>query len=372
MKTEVASAPKRLFFIDAIRAWAILMMLQGHFVDGLLAHEYRNPEMPVYALWRYFRGVTAPVFFTVSGFIFTYLLVKAKQSNHSNPRVNKGFKRGLELVCYGYILRTNIFGLLKGKLYDSFFVIDVLHCIGLAIIGVLLIYTLTKRFNTAVFSSILLLIAIALFTYEPYYKLLDYSQLPKALANYVTKANGSVFTIIPWFGYTCIGGFMATIFYRYAAISNLYIKGITILIPVGLFLLFLSSPTFSFMAEHFGITILEAVANYNYLYIRLGDVCLAFAFFMLLENYVKHPTFLKIGQSTLSIYVIHFMILYGSFTGFGLYQTWNHQLTAIQVIFGAILFIVLVCSIALFYEKQKAPLFNTFHRVKNNVIKKLQ
>ena len=70
---------KRLYFIDAIRAFAILMMLQGHFIDTLLAIEYRDPDNIAYSTWLYFRGITAPVFFTISGLIFTYLLIKAKE-----------------------------------------------------------------------------------------------------------------------------------------------------------------------------------------------------------------------------------------------------------------------------------------------------
>ena len=71
----------RLFFIDAIRAWAILMMLQGHFVDGLLDNSFRDNSNMVYTTWKYFRGITAPVFFTVSGFIFTFLLVKVPEKD---------------------------------------------------------------------------------------------------------------------------------------------------------------------------------------------------------------------------------------------------------------------------------------------------
>ena len=95
---------KRLFFIDAIRAWAILMMLQGHFIDGLLDTVFRNPEGTFYSIWLYFRGITAPVFFTVSGFIFTYLLIKSQDSGWQNSRVKKGLKRGLQLLLIGLSL----------------------------------------------------------------------------------------------------------------------------------------------------------------------------------------------------------------------------------------------------------------------------
>ena len=42
---------KRLYFIDAIRAFAILMMLQGHFIDTLLAIEYRDANNLAFSTW---------------------------------------------------------------------------------------------------------------------------------------------------------------------------------------------------------------------------------------------------------------------------------------------------------------------------------
>ena len=83
---------KRLYFIDAMRAWAILMMLQGHFIDGLLDPIFRDDSNVFYSIWKYFRGITAPVFFTVSGFIFTFLLMKSPMQGFKNPRVKKGHR----------------------------------------------------------------------------------------------------------------------------------------------------------------------------------------------------------------------------------------------------------------------------------------
>ena len=66
-----------------------------------------------------------------------------------------------------------------------------------------------------------------------------------------------------------------------------------------------------------------------------------------------NATWLKIGQSTLSIYIIHFIILYGSFTGVGLYRFFNHSLNPYYVIPGAILFMIVCTFFALQYEKHK-------------------
>ena len=198
-----------------MRAWAILMMLQGHFIDGLLGDAFRDNADWGYSFWKYFRGITAPVFFTVSGFIFTYLLIRVPEKGLENPRIKKGIRRGLQLVFIGYLLRSNLFGILQGKLYDSFFLVDVLHCIGLSILGIIGIYLLTVHRKKFSLPAALVLTTCLLFAFEPVYKQMNFALLPDALANYFTKANGSVFTIIPWMGYTAFGGFLSVLFYRF-------------------------------------------------------------------------------------------------------------------------------------------------------------
>ena len=166
MKTNT----NRLFFIDSMRAWAILMMLQGHFVDGLLDPIFRDNGNPIFSTWLYFRGITAPVFFTVSGFIFTYLLIRTPQQGMENPRVKKGVRRGFQLLLIGYLLRMNLFGLLSGQIYDSFYVVDVLHCIGLSILAIIGIYVFSTNKSKFVFPAIMLGVTLLLFLFEPIYK----------------------------------------------------------------------------------------------------------------------------------------------------------------------------------------------------------
>ncbi|MCG8493553.1 MAG: DUF1624 domain-containing protein, partial [Sneathiellales bacterium] len=212
----------RLFFIDAMRAWAILMMLQGHFIDGLLDPIFRDPQSSVFSTWLYFRGITAPVFFTVSGFIFTFLLVRVPQKGLDNPRVKKGIRRGLQLLLIGYLLRLNLFGLFKGHIYGGFYLVDVLHCIGLSILCIIGVYLISINRKKFVFPLILVGITLLLFLFEPMYKQFTYGFLPNGISNYLTKANGSVFTIFPWLGYATIGGALAMLFTRFKNHRHLY------------------------------------------------------------------------------------------------------------------------------------------------------
>ncbi len=347
----------RLFFIDAMRAWAILMMLQGHFIDGLLDPIFRDKGNMVFNVWLYFRGITAPVFFTVSGFIFTYLLIRVPQKGFDNPRVNKGIRRGLQLLFIGYLLRSNFWALLfKGEIYNSFYLVDVLHCIGLSILALIGVYLLTINRKKYLFPLLLVGITLVLFLFEPIYKQWSFSFFPDVIANYFTKANGSVFTIIPWLGYTTLGAFISVMFTRFKDFKYLYPAAISIAVLMGFILIYLSSPTFIALYDWSGVELFNLIQTNNYLFIRLGNVFMVFAIFMLLREFMTNKTVLKLGAGTLSIYVIHFIILYGSFTGLGLYRFFNHSLAPNVVIPGAFLFMLACSYLALKYNRHEAEI----------------
>lgn len=346
----------RLFFIDTMRAWAILMMLQGHFIDGLLDPIFRDSSNTVYNVWLYFRGITAPVFFTVSGFIFTYLLIRVPENGMDNPRFAKGIRRGLQLLAIGYLLRLNLGGLLKGEIYNAFYLVDVLHCIGLSILGLIGVYVLTSKRKKYVFPLVLVSITLVLFLFERVYKDWSFAFLPSFIANYFTKANGSVFTIIPWFGYATLGGFISVLFTRFKNYRYLYPTAVSIALAVGYLLIYQSSNAFAGLYKWTGLELFNLILSNNYLFIRLGNVFVVFAIFMILRQFMTNKTVLNIGASTLSIYVIHFIILYGSFTGLGLYRFFNHSLSPEIVIPGAIAFMVACTFLALKYNRYEVSI----------------
>lgn len=322
----------RLDFIDVIRAFAICMMLQGHFVGGLLADRYRDDNNFIYWLWHYCTGITAPVFFTVSGFIFTFLLVKesdATKIGWQNPRVKKGIRRGLMLIGIAYFLRM------------SFQSVDVLHCIGLSLLLLITTYLLSYNRKAWVMPTILLSTTLLAFTFEPFYKSLTFDFLPLPIANYFTRAHGSFFPIFPWFGYVAFGGFMGYLFQRYKAHPHLYRNAILLFLTVGAFLLWASHYIVEQLYYINHATFFARLME-DFAYLRLGNVLLVFGFFALMRNVITSKLIKTIGQNTLSIYVIHCFVLYGSITSHGLLQHFGGSLKPYQVVLGAPAFIA-VC-----------------------------
>ena len=352
----------RLYFIDAVRAFAITMMLQGHFIDTLLDPVYRDQSYTLYNVWEYFRGNTAPTFFTISGLVFMYLLLKAKTKGNDGFRMRKGINRGLLLLFIGYTLRINFYDWFQGKFYTYFLVIDVLQCIGLALIMMVILYRLF-RWNSYVLSIVLVSIGCVIFVTEPLYRTLTLPNTPLVFANYMSKSNGSIFTIFPWFGYSAFGAFFATVFFRHVHRSSFKVLTIVTFFCLGIFLMFYSTWGLHELGDLTGKQLFHDSANYNYLFARLGDVLIVFGLFYTFEKYLMQSIISRIGEKTLSIYTIHFIIIFGSYIGIGLKHFFYKSLNPYQAIFGALLFIVTVCFISFHYVKTNAFIYGVFQKI---------
>lgn len=343
-----------------MRAWAILMMLQGHFIIGLLDKSFREDDNLLYSVWQYLRGMTAPIFFTVSGFIFTYLLLKNYSKGWKNPRVKKGIKRGIQLIIIGHLLRLYLPGLLHGKINSSFLKAHVLQCIGVSIVLIIGTYLLFYKKKERVLSISLFLICILSFLFKPVYDGWDFSFLPKLIANYFTTANGSVFIIFPWFGYAAFGGFLSTLFRRFSDKPNFYTRAIIISASLGYLLTHFSYKFLYTVKPFLSNTILENTHNGGYLFARLGNVLIVFAIFMLLRSVFEKKIVVKVGGNTLAIFVLHSIILYGSNLGIGFTKSYYQSLPPSIVIPGAILFMILITFLALAYDKYEKSLKKFF------------
>lgn len=334
------------------------MMLQGHFIDTMLHPIYRDQSHTVYKVWSYFRGITAPTFFTISGLIFLYLLLRAKAKDEDSFRIKKGVYRGLLLIAIGYVLRIDVFGWFRGDFNSYVLVVDVLQCIGVSLILLIVCYVIFKK-HLKILSIILVVLACVCFITEPLYSSLDLSHIPKVIANYMTKSNGSIFTILPWFGFTAFGGFLATVFFSHAHKNRFRLVTIILFFITGMLLINYSSWLLMQLYFWTDIELFKSVAYYNYLFTRFGNVLILFAIFYASEAFLKGSLIAKIGQKTLSIYVIHFIIIFGSFTGIGLKRFFYQTLNPVEATVGALGFVLVVCFISFNYVKTNTFIYKS-------------
>lgn len=369
---EIKPAPReRLKFIDMARSIAILLMLEGHFIGLTLNYSYRDNSDPFYFSWNFVRGFTAPMFFTVTGVVFVYLLTNNMQAGFfRNKRVTKGFKRSLELLFWGYLLQVNlqnIWDYLHGNVSDWVWAFHVLQSIGVGIALLLLIFGLFKLIGKGPLALYYFIAATALFSFYPYLKNLPEGSYmlegwPQIFQNMI-KGPNSVFPIVPWVAFTLYGGMVGALLNRFHHHVRKVWFPLTF-IGLGLALNLFGYAAFKFIDElsrelHFSEN-LDFVFN-AWLYGRLGQVLIVLGILMFIEKYfhIKDSLFIKVGQNTLPIYVVHVIVLYSGIFGIGLNHLIKESFNPLQAIASAIGFI----TVFVIFVKYLEPIEAAYNKV---------
>ena len=260
-------------------------------------------------------------------------------------RIRRSLIRSVDLLLWGYMLNLNIFRLFGGGYNWGFYSVNVLHCIGVGLIVISLLFLLVRALPSFVFAFFLLLVGLALFTFEPWVANYDWQIQNRFLLSWVSKETGSVFTPLPWVGYTCLGGFFGVLYAKlYTHDRGRYLL-LVLLFAIGVLLSSYSSKFFMDLFRAYDLSLFKDIAYNNYLYIRLGHALIIIGLFFIFEKLLSRlQTFNRIGQSTLNIYIVHYFILYGSVFGLGLVNYYRKALSPEFAIPGAIIFMI-VCTL---------------------------
>lgn len=339
----------RIIFIDLMRAFAVLMMVQGHTVDTLLADSYRTFDSPLFSFWFFMRGLTAPIFLFSSGTVFTYLFRMNKLPFSENPRAKKGLKRFLLLVGLAYFLRyptPYIFDFynVSASQWQTFFQVDVLHLIGFGILFLIGLLYLAEKFNlrdVLVFSTA----AFVAFSLYPLFSKIDWVKfLPLPIAGYLYQGTGSLFPLIPWIGFIFAGAVLGSYLAHNSEVFTTKRFSLNLLYMAFLFI------AISLIGNTLELAIYKQsnfwTTSPNLIFFRLGIVLLLNSGMSYLAIMVKKvpPIIFHIGRNTLPIYVVHLIILYGSAWTMGLWSIFAKSFSVWSTIGAAILMISLMIS----------------------------
>ena len=319
---------ERLIFIDALRGYAILMMLQGHTVGVVLQEKFRDPEYPAYLVWHYLTGLTAPVFFSAAGLIFAFLMARAEEVG--GARLKKGVRRGLWLMVLGWVLQfwppivVDMAHGDWGALARVFGKSHVLHAIGLSLIFMVGLWLLCGR-RGKVFAIVAVILAqLALLGGPAIERWQPEPGLGRVVGTFVAREY-AVFPIFPWVGYSLMGGALGVLAWKTKWYRRPRYFGM--LMGVGLVLMFgnqLITAGFWWLMGGLHPVDLDEFAGR---YWRAGEV----VFFTGLMGLVCHGIsrmkweetlpvriLTTCGKETLTIYFLHVFVVYSVVFGVGL------------------------------------------------------
>ena len=349
-----------------MRAFAVLMMVQGHTVHTFLDNSVRNSESLFYVVWNTMRGFTAPIFMFTAGVVFTYLLFYNSQT-HNKQRVIKGLKRFLLLVGLGYLLRYPTYKVfdfsdVTAEQWRIFFAVDALHLIGFGLLFIILFALLAEKIKVSPYLTLTLGALFFVFSH-PFISSVNWDEyLPAPVAAYMYSKTGSLFPLFPWAGYV-IGGSLLGVFLAHNPLifkKKRFGSGL-IVIGLSFMTVYYVSSQINYWIEGTYLSISYGVAVF---FLRIGFVIMLNGMVSLMVIKLENiPDFIKlIGRHTLLIYVVHLVILYGSAWIPGLYkqygQTLDTPLTLLAVAAMYILMGTMVVGIDKFnkYRKQNFAL----------------
>ncbi|HET6272671.1 MAG TPA: heparan-alpha-glucosaminide N-acetyltransferase domain-containing protein [Bacteroidota bacterium] len=365
-RSSVSPVPtRRLEFIDLLRGWAVIVMIETHVVNATLTQAILESDPFQYV--KFLNGLVAPSFLFASGLAFA-VTTRRKLSNYLafGPKLTKQFGRLLFVLLIGYILHLPKFSLSKlltetteGQ-WQIFMQADVLHCIAvsLLILQVLLLILKTERKLYTVTGVLTLAILFA----TPVMWGVDFwTILPWPFAAYMNGLRFSQFPLFPWSVFLFAG----------AICGYLYMEGKEGRIPVRA-MKNDGGVMRSFMWGGAGIILLSFIIEplaggiyptYDYwrfspsfVLLRLGIVLFLLGgmfFFEQKGGVAATSPVTLVGRESLIVYATHLLLIYGNFGTFNFRTEVNHTFGYMQAFITTAILLVLMYGLALVWSRIK-------------------
>jgi uncharacterized membrane protein len=306
----------RYLFVDLLRGWAVLLMIEGHVVNSSLRPDLKETDL--FAVIHFLNGAVAPAFLFMAGFTFA---VSSRRKWEEYLKLGfplfRQVGRLVFVLLLAYALHLPYFSLRKiireAKPEDlaSFFQVDILHTIAVSLLILLLALLIVRRERWLRYTSIALA-AVVVFT-TPVVWDYDFTKVfSLPIASYFNVMQRSVFPLFPWAAFVFCGTFTSQLFLAAqqsgregTMMVRLLWSGIAIIVS-GLLLdpvLVRVYRTYDFWHT-----------SPSFFMIRLGIVMTALTVMYWYEkNFTRRSLVMQtIGQESLFVYALHIVIVYGS------------------------------------------------------------
>lgn len=306
----------RFVYIDLLRGWAVLVMIEVHVFNAFLVPAFREEQW--FKVLNFINGLVAPSFLFVAGYSFV-LIAQRKWNDYLtvSPVFWKQTGRILQVLAVGYALHLPFFSLNKlmsisWQEWGVFWKIDVLHAIAVSLLTMLMLVLVTRTQRRYFTAAALLAVAVIFGSPWMYDRNMDHL-LPEPLANYLTAAHRSQFPLFPWMGFVLCGGLAAQLYvwYRTEMTERIFF---TRFLSAGFVLIVIAVLTdvlpVVFLPEH----------NYwraspGFFFIRLGIVMILLASLWFWEQRMRSGRSIVsvVGSESLLAYAGHLLVIYGLF-----------------------------------------------------------
>jgi len=332
----------RLQFLDWLRGFGALIMLQGHTYHSLLRDDLRKSS--TFILSDFLGGLPSAVFLFLSGVTLAFLMDSHERRNAPpGARVLASLRRAGYILALAFLVRLQLwlFGW-PGTARTDLFRVDVLNCMGLAL-AVMSVMALFRTVDRVRFCAIL---GVAIAAASPLVSQIDWSRVPPLVSSYIAPDYLS-FGFFPWAAFVAFGLSLGSLIrvvtheeleraMQWAALAG------CALVVGSQQLANLPSP---YAKSEFWLN------SPLMILIKMGVILLllAFAFLWTKHTADRWSWVRQLGTTSLLVYWVHIELLYGRWLG-----PWHSGLSIAECTIAAVVMIlsmVLLSAIRTHYKR---------------------
>jgi len=361
----------RYTFIDLLRGWAIILMIEPHVFNTFLLPELKLTGW--FSVVSFINGLIAPAFLFVSGFVFEI-------SSGSKLDDMRKFKlpfwkklwRLVSIILIGYALHLPFRSLSKiinkstPEQLQSFYSVDVLQCIG---VGLLILFLLRLIIRSdKIYHYTLIGLTIVVTAVSPIFWRTEFTNyLHPVFANYFNRLGGSLFPVFPWLNFILAGAIFSKYFLN-AAANGKELKFIKTTTFAGIIML-LSGHLF--YSGFFPDSLTSILPNPVFFIERLGYVLFFAALCWYYANWrkTKKSFVLDASRESLLIYWLHLLLIYSMiWKNKNFAEILGPTLNVWESIVVTVLLMVLMVLVAILWSRTKTKFPNYATKVAWGVV----
>jgi uncharacterized membrane protein len=185
-----------------MRGFAVLCMIEHHTFDAMLVSSFHGSTLDRF--FRFVGGIAAPSFLFLAGLAAAFAMERKPET------VPRMFKRAGMVFLGAYLFRFQEWALaFGGSPWTDMLRIDILNCIGVALVIVVGAFALRARFLA------FLILAAAVVAVSPLVRAADLSHWPNHLAGYLNGSSpGALFPLFPWMAHAFAGAALGVLLAR--------------------------------------------------------------------------------------------------------------------------------------------------------------
>ncbi|MGD1046244.1 MAG: heparan-alpha-glucosaminide N-acetyltransferase domain-containing protein [Bacteroidota bacterium] len=316
-----APTKHRLAFIDLLRGWALLVMIEVHVFNAFILPMLKTTSW--FHVLNFINGLVAPSFIFISGFVF---LLASQRKLESFRTYGSAFWKQLGRIGLvwgvGYFLHLPFFSFHRmitettEEGWLNFYQVDVLHCIAFGLLVLFISRLLireSRAYRTFLFTGGLLVVIATMFVWDSDFL----NWIPAPISAYINNMHYSLFPLFPWLAFMLFGGYFASGYIT--AREQKKEKEFILRFALTGAILFAVCMIGMELQASMHIVSIDIRANPLFFFERLGIVMLLLTACWFYADYrrTEKSFVLDVGRESLMVYAAHLLVIYGRF--------WNEQ-----------------------------------------------